>query len=71
MMQSILVHGAGKPSDSAHDVDTACILVLMIVNLVATLCIAVKAWYGGLEAFFLNYILLCPVQNDTVTNTIG
>ncbi len=39
------VHGKGTASDSGLDVDTARILVSMIVNLMATLCIAVKAWY--------------------------
>ena len=42
------VHGGGIISDSANDVDTARILVSMIVNLMATLCIAVKAWYDDL-----------------------
>ena len=42
------VHGGGIISDSANDVDTARILVSMVVNLMATLCIAVKAWYDGL-----------------------
>ena len=44
-----MVHGGGRESDIANDVDTARILVSMIVNLMATLCIAVKAWYDGLE----------------------
>ena len=42
------VHGGGIISGSPMDVDTARILVSMIVNLMATLCIAVKAWYDGL-----------------------
>ena len=41
-------HG-GTISDSANDVDSARILVSMVVNLMATLCIAVKVWYDGLE----------------------
>ena len=45
------VHGGGTVSDSANDVDTARILVSMVVNLMATLCIAVKAWYDGLQIF--------------------
>ena len=43
------VHGGGILSDSASNVDTARILVSMVVNLMATLCIAIKAWYDGLE----------------------
>ena len=42
-------HAGGVESDTANDVDTARILVSMVVNLMATLCIAVKAWYDGPE----------------------
>ncbi len=47
------VHGEGDASGSADNVDTARILVSMVVNLMATLCIAVKAWYDGLENFIV------------------
>ena len=47
------VHGGGIESDTANDVDSARILVSMVVNLMATLCIAVKAWYDGLENIFV------------------
>ena len=50
-------HGGGIIGDSANDVDTARILVSMVVNLMATLRIAVKAWYDGCE-LFLYYIYI-------------
>ena len=52
------VHGKGAVSGSVFDVDTARILVSMVVNLMATLCIAVKAWYDSSELFLLYYIYI-------------
>ena len=53
-----LVHGGGTESNTADDVDTARILVSMVVNLMATLCIAVKAWYD-LESFVVFTFTSC------------
>ena len=47
-LSASVAHGGGTAGDTADDVDTARILVSMVVNLMATLCIAVKAWYDGL-----------------------
>ena len=43
-----VVQGGGTVGDSVLDADTARILVSMVVNLMDTFCIAVKAWYDGL-----------------------
>lgn len=53
-----MVHGGGRESDMANDVDTARILVSMVVNVMATLCIAVKVWYDGLEVCLYHIYIM-------------